>query len=191
MKYKFGEKIREVRERRGIILREVAEKAGLSESLISQIERNKVSPAIDTLLKIVDILDIDLDYLFSDFKKERTVNLVRGKERNKIILQGVVYEQLSHTSDADEEHGIEAYYLEIKPGGEKGSYDYGHKGKELGTVIEGTGEFKIGNKSYVLNKGDSISFSSDVPHLLKNTGEDVLKAFWVTTPPKKFMNGQK
>ncbi len=191
MKYKFGEKIREIRERKKITLREVAQKAGFSESLISQIERNKVSPAIDTLLKIADILDIDLDYLFSDFKKERAVNLVRAGERNKIILQGIVYEQLSHTSASDEEHAIEAYYLEIKPGGAKGSYEYGHKGKELGTIIEGSGEFKIGNKSYILNKGDSISFSADVPHILSNTGDIDLRAFWITTPPKKFINGQK
>ena len=51
MMHPFGEKIREVRERKHLTMREVAEKAGVSESLISQIERNKISPAIDTLVQ--------------------------------------------------------------------------------------------------------------------------------------------
>jgi transcriptional regulator with XRE-family HTH domain len=187
MGYNFGEKIREVRENRKITMKEVAEKAGLSESLISQIERNKVSPAIDTLLKIIDILDIDLDYIFSDFKKDRSVNLVRKGEGNKMIQGHVIYEQLSHTVSEKEEHDIEAYILEIEPGSFSGSREYGHIGKELGVIMQGSGEFKIGNKVIRLNEGDSISFSSDVPHILMNTDSKPLKAFWVITPPKMFV----
>ncbi len=185
---KFGEKIRRIREKKKITLKEVALKAGLSESLISQIETNKVSPAIDTLLKIIDILEIDLEYLFSGLKKTKPVKLVRANERSKIIMQDVIYEQLSKTVGSDEEHGIEAYFLEIKKNGEKGSKEYGHKGKELGIIIEGTGEFKIGDKTYLLNEGDSISFASDVPHILKNIGDKALKAYWIITPPKMFFD---
>ena len=184
MKFAFGDKIREVRERKGITMKEVARRAGLSESLISQIERNRISPALDTLLSIVDILNIDLEYLFSDYKKERNVNIVKKKERRMIVVEGTKYEQLSHTAGLGEEHSIEAYYLEIGPGGKKGSIEYGHTGHELGVIIEGDGEFEIGKKSYILYAGDSISFSSDSPHLLKNLGTGPLKAFWVVTPPK-------
>ncbi|MBN1469697.1 MAG: helix-turn-helix domain-containing protein [Fusobacteriaceae bacterium] len=184
--YLFGDKLRKVREKKKITLKEVAKRIGTSESLVSQIETNKVSPAIDTLLKIADALELDLEYLFSDFKKGKIVNLVRFKDRNKMLMHEVVYEQLSKTIGGDEEHGIEAYYLEIKIGGEKGSKEYGHKGRELGIIIEGQGEFLIGNKSYELYKGDSISFDSDVPHVLKNTGNIALKAYWIITPPKMF-----
>lgn len=186
MKFHFGEKIRRIREKRKITLKSVANQAGVSESLVSQIETNKVSPAIDTLLKIADILDIDFEYLFNDYRKNKNVNLVKKDQRNKIIMHDVSYEQLSKTVDKDEIHGIEAYYLEIKPGGEKGSKEYGHQGKELGIILEGTGEFTIGNKSYVINPGDSLSFSSDIPHVLKNLGTEPLKAYWVITPPKMF-----
>jgi transcriptional regulator with XRE-family HTH domain len=188
MKYKFGEKIRSIRERKQITLKEVAEKAGLSESLISQIERNKVSPAIDTLLVIAEILEIDLEYLFSDFKQNKKVNLVKFENRNKVVLDKIVYQQLSKTIEENEEHGIEAYEMHIAAGGKSGSNEYGHKGKELGLIVHGTGEFSIGNEKYPLNKGDSISFDSGIPHLLVNTGKDELIAFWVITPPKRFMN---
>ena len=64
--YRFGEKLRAVRERKGLTLKTVANQAGVSESLVSQIERNKVSPAIDTLLNLADVLDINIEFLFEE-----------------------------------------------------------------------------------------------------------------------------
>ena len=63
---RFGEKIREVRERKGLTLKAVASQAGVSESLVSQIERGRVYPAIDTLLCLARVLDIRLQYLFEE-----------------------------------------------------------------------------------------------------------------------------
>ncbi|MBO7135339.1 MAG: helix-turn-helix transcriptional regulator, partial [Spirochaetaceae bacterium] len=65
--FRFGEKLRQVREKKGLTLKVVAQQAGVSESLVSQIERNKVSPAIDTLLALADVLDISLEYLFEEY----------------------------------------------------------------------------------------------------------------------------
>lgn len=187
MKYQFGEKIREVRKRKKLTLKDVASHLGVSESLISQIETNKVSPAVDTLLTLADFLEIDLDYLFKDFKQTKKVNIVRKTERKRIQMNKVTYEQLSKTVQDDSEHGIEAYHLCIEPGHFSGSNEYGHMGKELGVIVEGKGEFSIGNETYTLNKGDSISFESNIPHKLTNTGKDKLRAFWVITPPKMFV----
>jgi transcriptional regulator with XRE-family HTH domain len=185
-RHHFGEKLREVRERRQLTLKEVARRAGLSESLISQIERNKVAPTLDTLLAIVDVLDLDLEYLFREVRRDRLVNLVKKADRQKISLKKMTYEQLSRTVEADEAHGLEAYLLELKPGGESQSSEYGHAGKELGVVISGRGEFTIGGRTYPLHEGDSLSFAANVPHVLRNTGPGPLKAFWVVTPPKGY-----
>ncbi|MBN1596483.1 helix-turn-helix transcriptional regulator [candidate division FCPU426 bacterium] len=187
MNYQFGDKIREVRERRQKTIRAVAQEAGVSQSLISQIERNKISPAIDTLLKIIDVLEIDLDYIFRDFKKERIVNLVRVQDRKRAVMGGVAYAQLSHTASSTEEHAIEAYFLEIPPGGKSGDEEYGHIGKELGVIIKGRCECLVGNQVYTLNEGDSISFPAEVPHQLRNCGKQTLRAFWVVTPPKRML----
>jgi transcriptional regulator with XRE-family HTH domain len=187
MKYLFGEKIREIRNRKQMTMREVADRAGVSESLISQIERDKISPAIDTLFRIMDILEIDPDFIFRDFKRDRSVNLVRAQEKKRIVIDEIVYEQLSHTLSSSEEHAIEAYILEIPPGGKTGNDEYGHIGKELGVIIQGKGECVIGKRTFALEEGDSISFSADVPHLLMNRGKKPLRAFWIITPPKRLL----
>ena len=183
MRYRFGEKIRAVRERRGLTLREVAERAGVSESLVSQIERNRVSPAIDTLLSLADALDIDFEYLFSDLKKERAVKIVRKGARSTSGRPGVLYERLARM-EGDDRCGFEAYLITLETGAKTGHGEYGHPGFELGFVAEGTAELEVGTKTHRLETGDSASFQADVPHVLRNAGEGALKVFWVVTPPR-------
>jgi transcriptional regulator with XRE-family HTH domain len=184
---RFGEKIREIRERHGRTMKEVAEKAGISESMLSQIERNKVSPAIDTLLSIVDVLDIDLEYLFADLRRRRAVSIVRQNERHRYETTGVSYELVSRSAGTDDIHAIEAYYLTVAPGLDRGSEEYGHVGREMGVILEGEAELVIGGETHRLSPGDSVSFASDVPHLLRNVGKKPLRTFWVVTPPKHFV----
>lgn len=189
MRYKFGHKLRRVRERKGYTLRDVATKAEVSESLISQIERNKVSPSIDTLLRIADILDIDHEYLFSEYRQKRQVSIVRRDQRDSIRLDKVAFHQLSVNDENSKDSAIEAFLLDVDPGGEKGDREYGHAGMEFGIILEGRAELIYGSETYILKEGDSIYFPSDMPHLFKNPGEKTLRAIWVVTPPRNlFIN---
>ncbi len=165
----------------------MARQVNVSESLLSQIERNKVSPSIDTLMAIADVLEIDLEYLFKDFKRNKKVVIIRAKERTNFVMQKVTYQQLTDNS-FPEEHSVEALFLELAPGGEKGNLEFGHSGKELGIILEGCAELVYGTESYAIYAGDSISFSADIPHILKNTGTCPLKAIWVICPPRMFPN---
>ena len=184
VKYKFGGKIRAVRERKNITLKAVALRAGVSESLVSQIERNKVSPSIDTLLTLADALDIDYEYLFNDYRQKKKVSIVRFEERNSLKLNDVTVYQLSKTASIPEEHAIEAFMLEIEQGSEKGDLEYGHSGKEFGLILEGEAELIYGAEKYLLKAGDTVSFLSDIPHILRNSGEGQVRAVWVVTPPR-------
>jgi transcriptional regulator with XRE-family HTH domain len=174
----FGGKLRAIREKRGLTLKEVAEKAGVSESLVSQIERNRVSPAIDTLLGLAEVLDLDLEYLFSDYYRDRGLYVVRKTERTGFSKPGVRYERLARME------GIEAYYITLDAGAKTGSLEYGHAGWELGIVEEGNAEISVGNETHVLRAGDSISFRSESPHVVTNRGKKPLRVCWIVTPPK-------
>lgn len=185
MRYKFGHKLRAVRERKGYTLKDVSTKAEVSESLISQIERNKVSPSTDTLLLIADILDIDYEYLFNDYRQKRQVSIVRNNERGIIRRDKVAFHQLSINDEISKDSAFEAFLLEIDPEGEKGDREYGHAGMEFGVILNGCAELIYGHEKHSLKQGDSIYFPSDMPHLLKNTGKHILKAIWVISPPRK------
>lgn len=182
--YRFGEKLRDIREKKGITLKTVALQIAVSESLISQIERNKVSPSIDTLFAIAEALDIDLDYLFSDYQKKRKVTILKEADRKKIETDGIIYHQLSVLPGAIEKYAIESFVMEISKGSKKGHDDYGHTGNEFGYILEGRGKLTYGKDEFLFCAGDSISFSSEIPHKVECLSEEPLKALWMVNPPK-------
>jgi transcriptional regulator with XRE-family HTH domain len=185
--YRFGEKLRKVRERKGYTLKVVATRAGVSESLVSQIERNRVSPAIDTLLTLADVLDINLDYLFEDYRRKRPVQVIRNAERRTLSEEDVKFEELARPDEADGRHALESYVIEIPAGSQTHRGSYGHLGREFGVIVQGKGQLHYENLIYDLNEGDSVSFSASAPHTLTNNGDTILRAIWVVTPPQRFV----
>ena len=184
--YHFGEKLRTVRERKGLTLKVVAQQAGVSESLVSQIERNRVSPAIDTLLALAEVLDINLEYLFEEYHRERPVSITRSDERRTISEDDILYAELAKPVDSDGSRALESYIVEIPIGSHTHRGSYGHTGREVGYILQGKAQLHYENLVYNLNEGDSISFSSSAPHTLINNGTVPLKAIWVVTPPQRF-----
>ncbi|MFN4217313.1 MAG: cupin domain-containing protein, partial [Brevinematales bacterium] len=68
---------------------------------------------------------------------------------------------------------------------EKRSEPFGHRGKELGIIVRGEGEFVLGGTTYFLKQGDSIAFESGISHLLRNARDIPLEAYWILTPPRR------
>lgn len=185
--YRFGEKLRRVREHKHMTLKAVAQQAGVSESLVSQIERNRVSPAIDTLLSLAGVLEINLEYLFEEYNKSRPVAIIRREERRTMHEDNVVYEEVSSPVEKEGQPSIESYQITIPPGEHTHRGSYGHLGKELGIIISGQAKLHYENSDYILNEGDSITFSASAPHTLENTGTTPLKALWTVSPAQRFV----
>lgn len=186
--YHFGEKLRTVRERKGYTLKVVASQAGVSESLVSQIERNRVSPAIDTLLALADVLDINLEYLFEEYRKKHPVQIIRKDERRVSQEEKISYEEVVKPDESDGQNTLEAYFVTIPVNEKTHRGSYGHMGREMGLVLSGECELHYENLIYKLNEGDSVSFSANAPHVLINTGNKEFKAIWVVTPAQRFIN---
>ncbi len=186
--YRFGEKLRMVREKKGYTLKTVATRAGVSESLVSQIERNRVSPAIDTLLTLADVLDINPEFLFEEFRRARPVKIVRQSERRQRKEDKVLYEELANPVEKNGSYAMESYMITIPQGEHTHHGSYGHLGQEMGIILEGKALFKYENEEYELEAGDSISFSSSAPHTLSNASSTQdLRALWVVNPPQRFV----
>lgn len=187
MKYPIGGKLRQIRERKGTTLKKVAEKAKISASLLSQIETNKVSPSLETLLTITEVLGIDLEYLFREYRQEHRVSVFDGAERNRRVQGGVFYEEVCPVLSADGESDFEVIMLRIPPGADKGSDEYGHPGSEQGIVLEGEAVLHYGSKKIVLRKDNGVSYMSDIPHMIKNSTEKDFVALWVLRPRRIFV----
>jgi transcriptional regulator with XRE-family HTH domain len=181
-----GERLRERRRARGLSLRALAERLGVSPSLISQIERGRARPSVSTLFAIATELDASLDELL--FSDERPSALGASSESKPSPVQeaatrhhirlasGVVWERLTTTSQP----GVEFLFVVYDVGGASSPGDtyQSHSGYEWGYVISGVLEVIIGFDRYVLQPGDAVSLDSSVPHRLANIGDTPVHAIW-------------
>lgn len=177
----LGKILRLFREKSDRNLGAVAEKAGISISMLSQIERGIVSPSIDTLCMVCRALDIDMAELFRRLSPDEPVRIHKSGERLKIDNNGVRYEQLMTSQTMA--FPAELFYIEVKPGCATAMSGGGHEGTEMGYVLQGTAQLTVGGAHYRINKNDSLYFSAHLPHRLANAGRKVFRAVWSISPP--------
>ena len=187
----LGPRLRAIRLRHGVGLRELARRLELSPSSISQIETGRIRPSVRTLYALAAEFGVTVDeILFDDVgplhmppaaarpSAEPGLAVQRAHDRPSISLNsGVRWDRLMFWGDEDVEF-LEATY---EPGGASSpdSSFVRHNGHEFGHVLSGTLRVVVGFDEYVLGPGDSITFPSSTPHRLVNDGPETVRAIWV------------
>ena len=169
----IGTKVRRLRLKRGMTLKEVAERTGLSKPLLSQIENNTGAPPIATLIKISNALGVKIGYFFQDAPDQGRLVVVRREERlglkrlnhaDRYAGIGYRYESLAHPM-VDKQ--MEPFIVEIDPR-EPSEVPYNqHRGEEFIFVLEGRLEFRSSDRTIEMEEGDSIYFDAAIPHGLR------------------------
>ncbi|MEA5059847.1 HTH-type transcriptional regulator PuuR [bioreactor metagenome] len=182
MHIELGQKIRELRKKENMSISELAKAAELSVGIISQIERNLVSPSIVSLWKIAKCLNVSVGYFFEEETDEAMDPVVRREQRKRIFASNnkAVYELLSKDL---KDKKIEFLYITIDPGEDNTPQFVTHDGEECGVVIKGRMMVKTQSREYYLEEGDSIYFSSTIPHKYVNVGDEPCISIWAMTPP--------
>jgi transcriptional regulator with XRE-family HTH domain len=186
MTVSIGPRLREARLAQGQSLRAVAAAAGISPSLLSQVETGKVEPSVRSLYSIVDVLGVSIDALLDKqtppVAHQRSHHPVQRFEDNPRIAMenGVTWERLATTGDAD---GLEPILATYAPGGASSVDDTHtrHGGVEHGYIIRGELTLKLEFDSFVLRTGDSVCFDSSRPHLYLNHTDEVTQGIWLVS----------
>ena len=179
---RLGRILKTYREKTGRNQGEVASKAGISVSMLSQIERGMVAPSIETLMMVCCVLDLDVSHLFRMVAAdEHPVRIHHSGERLRSEVGGVQYEQLMTSMQGSWQ--AEMFLLEVAPGCSTTFSGGGHEGVEMGYVLAGEAVLTVDTGEYSVSQGDSIHFSSHLPHQLRNRGKKIFKAIWSISPP--------
>lgn len=175
-----GHRIRRLRELKGLSLRYVAERAELTSSLISQVERNVTSPSVLTLRKIAAALEIPVTSFFESlFAPEEAV--VRKHARKRLRTAGGRVEFELVTPDLNRQ--IELLLCHLDPGGESCEEPAAHEGEECTLVLGGEVEVTVGDQLYRLDDGDSIYLDSRKSHKYRNVGATRVTLICSVYPP--------
>ena len=176
-----GNEIKRLRKLRGRTLEQLASQAGVSAGLLSQVERGQGNPSFNTLVQVAHALGIPVARLMAG--EQLSSPVVRRSERRRLNLGAndhlVLMELLTSRLDS----ALEAIRIVAEPGYSTEDTPFVHDGEEFGIVLEGTHAVNVGGVHYVLQAGDSISYSSTIPHWYENPGDVTSVSLWVVTPP--------
>jgi transcriptional regulator with XRE-family HTH domain len=180
----IGTRLHHARLLRGCRMKDVAEAANCSESLISKIENNKVVPSLHMLHRLCEALNVRLGDLLATVDEEERV-VTRADERHVVSIDplrkgsGIRLERLIPYAKG---HLLQGNIHVIAPGGSSEG-EITHSGEEVGYVISGILELTVGDQVYLLSEGDSFCYRSELPHGYRNTGDAEARVLFVNTPP--------
>jgi transcriptional regulator with XRE-family HTH domain len=177
-----GEAVRSLRRGLGVTIDLLAERSQLSVGVVSQLERGIGNPSFATLVQLAHGLDVPVGRLFHI--DERTSPVVRKAERRRLgghdaPTGNATYELLT----PDLSGALEAHWVTASPGHDTSRNPFRHNGEEFGVVISGAVDVYVDGTKYHLDEGDSIRFSSTVPHWFVNPTGVTTHSVWVSTPP--------
>ena len=162
-------------------MKEIASASDLTESFISQVERDSVNPSVASLLRITSTLGVHIADLF-DRAEKPTGRVVRRSQRARLIYPG--FASTDALLSPNLEGKLQVIWGESEAGGSSGDQFYTHPGdEECIVVIKGSLEVWVGDEHYVLKEGDAITLESRTPHKWKNAGRGRMEAIWIVTPP--------
>lgn len=176
-----GVTLRRLREERHITLKELAARSGLTQSFLSQVERNLTSPSVASLRKVAQAFGIPLAALFQGPVTPED-RVVRRNERRQLVHPRHQWRDYLLTPNLTGK--LQVILSVIEPGGGSGDEAYAHDSdEECVLVLRGRLEFWVGGDRYLLEEGDSIVFESRIPHRNANPGPGQTEVMWITTPP--------
>jgi len=172
----LGQKIKTLRQRKGLSVQQMAEKSSLSVPLLSQVESEVVAPPVATLLKISRALNVNIGYFFQEEESGKRAVVVRKNERKQVFRRihedpskvGYYYESLAYPK-ADKH--MEPFQVQFEVKKKEDLIFFNHKGEEFVFVLEGQLECNYEDETFLLDPGDSLYFDSSFPHAFRAVGK--------------------
>ena len=177
-------KIREYRKQRKLTIKELASRAGMSISYISQIERGEIDPSLSALRRIAAVFQIPLYLLLDDVEVMEDMTLRKEKQLVRRSEDGAItYRFLSPLPSPSCSPEALLMAFELAPGSQDVQEPVRHYSEEILYVTEGVLTVQIGDTDIVLNPGDSTGIQKNLPHLCKNNGDSLVKGISAISPP--------
>lgn len=176
------QRVREMRKQQGWTLQTLAEKSGVSRSMLSQIERGTANPTLGVAFRIAQAFGITLGDLVEGHASSPSIDVVRRTDSNSLFRDDDQC-RIRTLSPLQLEKDVEFYELTLKAKGALDSAPHFEGTREFLTVEKGAVRLVSADAEDELQRGDSAHYSADVPHRLENVGRGEAVAFLVVIYP--------
>lgn len=157
----LGNRLRDLRRQQGLSLRALAEKSGLSANTLSLIENGKTSPSVATLQQIALALNIPITAFFEVQVSHDPVIFTRRGERTSSAFR---HGRLEELGSGVGNEGLQPFIVTFDSRADSGPQPLSHDGSEFIMCLSGRVIYNVAGEDYTLEPGDSLLFSSRIPH---------------------------
>lgn len=169
---------------KGLSLRELAERTGLSPALLSQVERGTANPTLDALGKIAAALSLSFVDLTWQFSTDPII--IRAGEGPVTQLGSTTVRTLFGSTDR---RRFEVSVGSIGKNTTSPRENHGNGSVEYAFLIAGTVTVTTSEWSIVLNRGDALRFSAEVEHSYV-TGDEGCEVLTLVSPADDWITSE-
>jgi len=175
----IGRCLRELRARRNLSIRSLAEQSRLNVNTLSLIENSKTSPSVSTLQQLASALDVPITAFFKTDTPKNNISYQRVGQRPRAAFAHGILEDLGAGLTL---RGGQPFLVTLFPKANSGSIPIVHTGLEFVFCLEGHLSYTIEGQVYPLEPGDSLLFEAYLPHCWQNTGETASRSLLIMCP---------
>jgi transcriptional regulator with XRE-family HTH domain len=173
----IGPKVRDLRQRAGLSLQQLARRADVSAAAIHKVERGDMVPTITTLLKLAEALERPIGHFVGDGSPTPVASVVAAADAAAVPTTDPAVTRHAITA-APERFRVGGTVVVVGPGG-SGTSDVPHAGEELVHLLEGSLEIDVAGEDHTLAAGDTVQFPADRHVQWRNPGTTPARAVWV------------
>ncbi|NHZ80256.1 helix-turn-helix domain-containing protein [Massilia sp. CCM 8695] len=174
-----GATLQRLRLARGLTLEDLSRIAGVSKSMLSQIEREKANPTIAITWRLANALGVPIGELLSaETRPVETIRVLDAHETPTLPGAHAGY-VLRILGPMDLAGKYEWYELTLAPGGELASQAHDPGTCEHMTVLHGSMELEVGSDKKKIKLGGTARYPADQNHVIRNAGKTEAKALLV------------
>ena len=178
--FDLGIRLKQFRTKRGLSQTELANLVGVTPSTISQVESDLIYPSLPALLKIAEVLDVDINSFFQESGDVKNRVVFTSGESLDMKFPDLPQDSIqgSLLTPVDFEAKVEPLLIEIQPNKTLPSHFFIHKGEEIGYLLSGKLQLKLGKADYTVSENDTIYLTTEMPSQWKNPGPGPARLLW-------------
>lgn len=162
--------LKKIREERNLSQGQLAEMAGVSKVIISQIEKGDSNPTINTIWKLTGALGLPYTSLL-ELEADRTVHVKKADISELVEDKYHIFSYYPKNS----ERNFEIYQIEMESGCNHPSIGHSSNSYEYVMLTEGRITISVNDVEYVMEENDALYFDASVPHCYINNGRKTAK----------------
>ncbi len=170
----ISKRLKDIRKEKDITLQQLADVAGVSKGMLSQVENSRTIPSLTVLLNLIKVLQVDFNEFFKDINLQPKESKVIFKKKvqyqpfEKENAKGFYYQRLLSTTIHD--YHADFVLLRLQKGAEREMVST--DAFEFKYLLKGNVDYIIANDTYSMEEGDSLFFDGVELHNPYNRGDE-------------------